>query len=264
MLLDSAKEFVVREDPIYDHYAQQYQAKTPGSQFFYLLMHLLPGFFGLVTLNYLPVYEALVKASGMSDLWFQYCMFLFVTYIWHMVFPFLLLRFVDRLSFRESLAFVGLDRIDWKGIFIVLPVIFIPYTIVSAPWFEWVYFPLMNWLVSIPLFELPDHSIFKTGYDLFPATALLFLYLGNFLGEELYYRGYLMKKCAFLGGHTWWITSVLFVIYHFWQIPFTWSLIFPALIFGLVMIWRKDLYVVIALHFVLNLIWLPWMRDVFG
>lgn len=258
------RRFLIKEDKVYDADATKYQAKSLSAKIFYLLMHLLPGFFALLTLNYEPVYKTLRDLSGLSDEWFQFSMFIFVTYCWHMLLPFLVLRWSDGLNFRESLRFLGLDRIDLKGIFLVLPIIFIPLTIVSAPWFQWIYFPLRDWLASIPAFELPDYSIMKTGFLHFPPFALTFMLIGNFLGEELYYRGYLMKKCAFLGKHTWWITSTLFVVYHFWQIPATWSLILPAMIFGLLMIWRKDLYVLIALHFILNLMWLPWMRSVFG
>ncbi len=99
---------------------------------------------------------------------------------------------------------------------------------------------------------MPDYSIFKGDLYDFP-VMLLFLFIGNFLGEELYYRGYLMKKCSFLGQHTWWITSILFALYHLWQIPETWPSILPVLIFGFMMMLRKDIYVVIILHIFLNL-----------
>ena len=46
-------------------------------------------------------------------------------------------------------------------------------------------------------------------------------FVGNFLGEELYFRGYLMKKTAFLGGWNWVFNSVAFSLYHLWQAPQT-------------------------------------------
>jgi membrane protease YdiL (CAAX protease family) len=35
------------------------------------------------------------------------------------------------------------------------------------------------------------------------SARTVFLFIGNFLGEELYFRGYLMKKIAFLGNSAW-------------------------------------------------------------
>ncbi len=263
-LYRAARGFVVRDDPIYDHYASTYQAKTITSRLFYLFMHLAPGVFGALVLNYVPLYTLLRDASGLGDIWYQYAGFIFVTYIWHIVLPFLVLRWSDGLSFRESLAFIGLDRFDARGVFIVLPVVLVPFTLICIPWYEYIYHPLSDWLASIEFFHMPAHSIFVSGYSEIPGLALLFLYLGNFLGEEVYYRGYLMKKCAFLGGHTWWVTSVLFVIYHFFQVELTWSQIGPALMFGAMMVWRKDLYVLIALHMIFNLGWTAMMQTSFG
>lgn len=254
---------LVRKDETYDRFARDHQAKTPLSKCFYLAMHLLPGVFGVVVINNLTIYNSLLAATGLTGREFQFVAFMLVTYGWHIVLPFVVLRWIDRLSFRETLAFLGLDRIDLKGIFLYLPLIFVPYTVLFIPYFRYIYGPLFDWLASVPAFQVPEHSIFFTGFLDFPPTALLLLLIGNFLGEELYYRGYLMKKCAFLGRHTWWITTTLFVVYHFWQIPNTYSLLLPGLIFGLVMVWRKDLYVVIVLHFLLNLFWVDWMEGTF-
>ncbi len=256
--------FFVRDDPDYDRYTARYQARTTQAKIGYLLMHFLPGIFALVVINIDPVFVTLRDLSGLSDRMFQYLLFIAVTYGWHTLLPVVVLMRGDGLSFRETLGYLGLDRVDWKGVFIVLPVIFVPYTLVSAPYFRWVEPALTSWLGSIEAFQLPDHSLFKEGLYDFPPVLLLFLLIGNFLGEEVYYRGYLMKKCAFLGRHTWWVTSFLFALYHLWQIPHTWPLMGPALIFGLVMVLRKNLYVVIWLHLLLNLWWVGFMEATFG
>jgi membrane protease YdiL (CAAX protease family) len=115
-----------------------------------------------------------------------------------------------------------------------------------------------NSTTAVPLFRIPSYSIFQdTSENIysFPPVALLFLGVGNFLGEELYFRGYLMKKSAFLGKMNWIVNSVLFALYHLWQVQQTWPMIGLALPFGLLMALRKDLYVLIAFHFFANM----WM-----
>nr|WP_299339761.1 CPBP family intramembrane glutamic endopeptidase [Allomuricauda sp.] len=103
---------------------------------------------------------------------------------------------------------------------------------------------------------IPEYSIFhnyETIYSFAP-WQLALLFIGNFLGEEVYFRGYLMKKSAFLGMHNWWVHSVLFTIYHFWQIPMTYALGAISLSFGLLMHWRKNLFELILLHVLINLL----------
>ncbi len=253
------QRFFVREDPVYDAFAEKHQATTTTSRLTYLLLHLLPGIFAVIVLNIPAVYYPIRDAIGLPDRTFQYLLFIGVTYVWHMGLPFLILKTVDKLSFRESLAFLGLNRIDWKGVVVVLPVIMVVYTVVSIPWFLWPYLPLEQWLSAVPIFQMPDYSIFAGDFYAFPPLWLAFLFIGNFLGEEVYYRGYLMKKTAFLGRHNWWVTSALFALYHLWQVEQTWPLFLPALIFGAVMVLRKDIYVVIVLHVVLNLWWVNFM-----
>ena len=85
----------------------------------------------------------------------------------------------------------------------------------------------------------------------------MFLFIGNFLGEELYFRGYLMKKSSFLGRANWFVNPLLFALYHLWQIPQTWPLIGLVLAFGLLMRMRKDLYVLVAFHLFVNM-WLTY------
>jgi len=78
---------------------------------------------------------------------------------------------------------------------------------------------------SRPPLSHPAWSIFggdPSGLYAFPPFALLLLFIGNFLGEELYFRGYLMKKSSFLGRANWFINPFLFALYHLWQIPMTW------------------------------------------
>ena len=79
--------------------------------------------------------------------------------------------------------------------------------------------------------------------------------IGNFLCEELYFHGYLMKKIGFLGAWAWVVNSALFALYHVWQAPTTWALFGLVFFFGLLMQWRKNLYPLIAFHFLVNIVW---------
>ncbi len=123
---------------------------------------------------------------------------------------------------------------------------------------QFVWDPLSRLCQAVPLFHVPSWSIFgedPAGLYAFPPYALALFFLGNFLGEELYFRGYLMKKSSFLGPANWVLNPTCFALYHLWQIPFTWPLIGLVLALGLLMRLRKDLYVLIAFHFFINM-WL--------
>jgi membrane protease YdiL (CAAX protease family) len=172
--------------------------------------------------------------------------------------PFLVLRYVDHLSLRESVAFLGLDRVDWRGLFLVLPVYFVLFALASLPYLKFVAPVIENWTRSVPFFRVPSDSIFQDTPEAmysFPPVAVLFLAIGNFIGEELYFRAYLMKKSAFLGKLNWIVNSVLFALYHLWQVQQTWPMIGLVLAFGLLMDLRKDVYVLIMFHFFVNM----WM-----
>ena len=57
---------------------------------------------------------------------------------WQVVLTFVLLRFVDGLSFRESLKFLGLADLDLRGLLTVRPRSWRPlFTLLSAPYMAW-------------------------------------------------------------------------------------------------------------------------------
>jgi len=250
--------FFVREDPVYQRYESAYQAKTTLAKAMYLFLYLLPGIVVFLFLSIGPVFRAEIALTGLSARWLQYSLVLFLTFGWHIFVPFLVLRYVDHLSFHESVAFLGLNRVDWRGLFLVLPIYVVLFALASLPYQKFVGPVIEGWTRSIPLFRVPSDSIFQDTPEAmysFPPVALLFLAMGNFLGEELYFRGYLMKKSAFLGKFNWIVSSVLFALYHLWQVQQTWPMIGLVLAFGLLMTLRKDLYVLIGFHFLVNM----WM-----
>jgi uncharacterized protein len=252
------RRFFVRQDPVYDYYSSRYQAKTPLAKIVYLSLYLLPGILVFIVVNIGPLFRWEMAVTGWSARYVQYAWVLIITFGWHIFVPFVVLRHVDKLSLRESCAFLGLNRVDWRGMLFVLPVFMAGFAAICVPYLKYVSPVIEEWTKTIPLFRIPSYSIFQNTPEniySFPPIALVFLGIGNFLGEELYFRGYLMKKTAFLGEANWTVNSVLFALYHVWQVQQTWPVIGLVLMFGLLMKLRKDLWVMVAFHFFVNM----WM-----
>src|SRR5271165_4607618 len=242
------REFFVRDDPQYGALVQRYQASTPGAKVFYLLLHVLPGFLVYAVINIPVVYQLVLRLTGLSGNNLQGWSVLAIFLGWHLITPLLVLRWADKLSFKDSLSFLGLARFDVKGFFLVLPVV-------------------SSWVAAVPGLNPPSYSIYRdpsAAYGLFPGWFVALALIGNFLGEEIYFRGYLMKKIGFLGSSAWVVNSVLFALYHMWQAPTTWALIGPAFVFGLLMQWRKNLYPLIAFHFLINIVWSAIIGSLLG
>lgn len=257
-LKDRLYHFFVRDDPEYQSFVDQYQAKTLRWKLFYLFMHLLPGVLAYVIINIPAVYQRALRVTGLSAPMLQGSCLVAVIVFWHSIVPLLCLRWIDKLSFRESLSFLGLRRFDAKGFFLVTPIVFIVFCVLSLPYMKYVFPTLTEWVAAIPGLNPPAYSIFRdpsTVYQYFPAWFLVVALVGNFLCEELYFHGYLMKKIGFLGSWTWVVNSILFGLYHVWQAPTTWALIAPVFVFGLLMQWRKNLYPLIFFHFLMNIVW---------
>jgi uncharacterized protein len=253
-----SKHLLVREDAVYECYSAKYQAKTAMAKMVYLGLYLLPGIIVFLVVNIGPLFRWEMGVTGWSARYVQYAWVLIITFGWHIFVPFVVLRYVDKLSLQESCAFLGLNRVDWRGLLTVLPVFMSGFAILSLPYLRYVAPLIEGWTKTITLFQIPSYSIFQDTPEniySFPPIALLFLGIGNFLGEELYFRGYLMKKSAFLGGANWTVNSVLFGLYHVWQVQQTWPMIGLILMFGVLMKLRKDLWVMVGFHFFVNM----WM-----
>jgi len=132
------RRFLVREDAEYDAFVDQYQARTPIAKSFYLFMHLLPGLLAYMLINVQPVHAAALQLTGWPDTLYQGSCILGV-FAWHVIVPFLVLRYVDGLSARESLAFLSLNKLDAKGFFLVMPLAFVVYTALSLPYMNYAF-----------------------------------------------------------------------------------------------------------------------------
>jgi len=252
------QRFFTRDDPEYDAMVQRYQAKTLLAKLFYLFMHLVPGLLAYVLINIPRVHAVALRASGLSDVMFQGTCLVGVIFVWHLVVPLAVLRWADKLSLRESIGFLSLNRFDAKGFFLVMPVIFVIFTLISLPYMKYLFPVLSDWIASIPALNPPEYSIFRDPsgvYSLLPAWFVALGLIGNFLCEEVYFHGYLMKKIGYLGNWAWVVNSVLFGLYHVWQAPTTWALLGMVFFFGLLMQWRKNLYPLIGFHFLVNIVW---------
>jgi hypothetical protein len=175
------RRFFVRDDAVYVTFEAHYQAKTTLSKAIYLFLYLLPGIVAFVCINVEPVFRAEMALTGLSARYLQYAWVLAITFGWHMFVPFLVLRYVDKLSLRESIAFVGLNRVDWRGIFLVLPVYFFLFVLISVPYQKFVAPIIENWTQAVPLFRIPSYSIFQDTPEnmySFPPVALLILGIG--------------------------------------------------------------------------------------
>lgn len=252
---DKITGLLLVNNPTYDTYAEKYQAKTPVSRALYLFAYLLPGIVAYILVNIEPVHHFLSGLFGFTGYHFQYYMFVVFTIGWHMVFPVFMLRRHEKLSWVRVFEFLSLNRFSFKEILLVAPIAFAMSVLLSLPYMVTLYEPFQAWLNSVPGLRIPSHSIFAS-YEAFygaPVIIMVFMLIGNFVGEEIYFRGYLMKKTAFLGRYNWIANSILFCLYHLWQIPQTWPLIVPFIFFGLTMQLRKNLYTMIVFHLLFNL-----------
>lgn len=250
---------VIREDDSYRRFEKAGRPKTLSGRAFYLILYLLPGIFAYVCINVEPVYKTLLQVLQIPGNYFQYGILIFITYVWHMILPFVILRWADGLSFKECLAYLSIDKFDLKGGTYFQFFFLVVFTLLTIPYMIYIQRPLYVWLKSIPVLAIPEYSIFRSAEALygFPPAMIFFLLVGNFVGEELYFRGYLQKKTSFLGKYNVFINGALFSIYHLFQIPQTWPLIIPSMAFPLIMSWRRNLWTVIIFHFLVNLVWAP-------
>jgi membrane protease YdiL (CAAX protease family) len=254
---DVLRSFFVRPDAEYDYYEGKYQAKTGLSKTFYIFMYFLPGILAYTLINQKTVFDSALRLTGLSGGQYQYVIFISVTFGIHIVLPFLALMYADGLSLRQTLGFLSMNKFDWKGAFVVAPLFLLAFVLLSYPYMLLIGRPLRGLLVAVPAFVIPEHSIFTSYEKMFAYSGvqILFMLVGNHIGEELYYRGYLLKKTAFLGEFNWVLNGIFFALYHIWQIPQTWPLFGLNILFGLLMVWRKNTYVLTVFHFLTNYAW---------
>lgn len=249
-------DFFNLSDPNYVQFIRKYEAKTKKQIAFYLFLGLLPGLIAYLLI--FPLRGPMMALTGLSDHLLQAWVLTLMTAGWHLLVPFLMLRYKDGLSFRESLVYLGFARLDLKGLLTVFPILTILFTLISLPYMKYVFTPLRGWLDGFPAFHMGEWHIYYQGYYSpdFPWPLLVIGLIGNFIGEEVYFRGYLLRKVGRLRLDWLWI-AIIFQIYHFWQIPINWAFIALAVFIPeeILIKLRKNIYASILLHLFVNIVW---------
>lgn len=246
--------FFVQSDPEYDSFLRKHEAKSGKQILFYLSFAVFPGV--LAYLLIYPLRPLLMAVTGLSSHYVQFLVLAVMASGWHFLFPLFMLRFADKLTWKESLCYLGFRRENLKGLLLVLPLITLLFTALSLPYMKWVFPSLSSFLNSIPALHMGEWHIFIQGYYDFPWPLLLIGLIGNFIGEEVYFRGYLLKKIGRLR-FDWLILSILFQFYHMWQAPMNWAFIPLAVIIPceILVKLRKNIYGAILIHIFVNTIW---------
>ena len=169
--------------------------------------------------------------------------------------PIQLLIIRNTLKSSESLSIFDLvGRPIKKSYKIIIPMIFAFYVlaVILTPLNSWMRREIFYWMPEWSLEPFIPESILRN--RLFPAFILTFLIDGllNPIVEELYWRGYLLKRISRFGLGAPMLNGFLFGIQHFWQ-PFNYLSIIPYSILLSYIVWKKgDLRLSIIIHCTIN------------
>lgn len=240
----------------YDEYETDLKAKTGFQKLLVLINYILPGVIMLMLINIKSIHDSFTNYLQISSENFQFWILIGLTFGWHIAYPIFMLKAKYKYTWKQVTEALNLNQFSLKGFFVITPLFFLTVMIFAVPYMGVFFKGIHEFLQSIDVIAIPEHSLFydySKIYSLAP-WQLGLLFIGNFVGEEIYFRGYLLKKSAFLGIHNWWVHSILFSAYHLWQIPMTYALSFISLSFGLYMLWRKNLFELMLLHLMINLL----------
>ncbi|PIB31336.1 hypothetical protein BFP77_01850 [Maribacter sp. 4U21] len=150
--------------------------------------------------------------------------------------------FVNRLSFKQYLK--------WTLIGIIACIIiYIPLYPIGLLFRETIFSWLPEWYFD-PSFGTSDTSLIAMVY-------LAAIFIDGILGpvvEELFFRGYLLPRMAFLKKWAPIVNGLLFGLYHFWQ-PHNYLAIIGLGIIISYIVWRtKNVYLGILIHCILNIL----------
>jgi membrane protease YdiL (CAAX protease family) len=248
---DALRSFLIRSDPAYDRRVAESAARTTAERWKVVLLHLAPGFLGFLSVKL--IVPAAHTATNLSYAWLQFLTLGSMAIFWELTLPFVWLRREGK-TFRESLDYLGLTVLDPKGVLIIAPLSVLLCGWLAFPYLAHWYDPVREWLDRWSVIHMPEWHILYFGYYNFPGIALLLVLIGNFLGEEVYFRGFLLKRLGFLGAGAGLVSNGLFCAYHLWQAPVNWAYlpVFFLLPFGYLMQWRKSLWVTVMVHVLIN------------
>jgi hypothetical protein len=164
----------------------------------------------------------------------------------------------NKLSLKDVVLYQ--ERLPFWQYVVFVPILLIwavfCFGIISPPVEHFLIRSLFSWLPSWLIPSPVDPARFSTD-PVLGLVALLSLVLqgvGGPIVEELYFRGYLLPRISYLKGWAPLVNVVLFSLYHFftpWQNPARVLALLPVVY---VVQWRRNIYLSIVFHLVLNVI----------
>lgn len=232
-------------------------ASTAKEKAWILFLYFIPGM--ALTIALFTMARALTSFLGFS-LWFtQILIVLVFLFVLQLFFVYLNARYLDGLSLASIVEGLGLKRFSFVNILLA-----VAYGIVSLillnVYVSHVGRHIYSFLQTIPWLSMPEWHFqvcAKPEYSSFEMVLLLMAMLGmNVFCEEVFFRGYLFRKSAFLGRATWIVNGLFFIAYHLFQVPLTYAIFPVGLMISGYFAWRKDIYGAMIIHLMIN-VFLP-------
>ena len=119
--------------------------------------------------------------------------------------------------------------------------------LIQQTFFSW----LPDWFL---LYEVDLFSSYQPGVILATMAVCLIVFSLGAIVEEIYFRGYLLPRMAYLGGWAPAANALLFAIYHFWQPYSLLTVFFWVLPIAYATWWKRNLVVGAVAHPLVNII----------
>ena len=211
-------------------------------------LHLVPGLLAYALLR--TAREPTQQALGITSAEAQIGVIMTGLMLFLGAATFAFARLLDGLGPRAVLRLTGLVRFDWVALLVAVAIWLLVLAISSILDYE---DDLRALVETVDWLALPPWHFQRTdGFtELAPALGG-FALVANVVCEELWFRGYLQDKVAFLGRLSWIPAGLLFTLYHVFEAPVA----YPGVLGGLALaaLWalRRDLWSCVLLHALLN------------
>ena len=207
-------------------------------------LHLVPGLLAYGLLR--AAREPLQTSRGLSSAEAQIGVIMTGVMLLMGLGTFVFARQLDGLGPRETLRLTGAMHFDGVGAMLAVAIWFVVLAVPSVLGYE---DDLRALVEGVDWLALPSWHFQRTdGFRDLPLVLGGFALAANLLCEELWFRGYLQDKLAFLGGAGWVCAGLLFTIYHVFEAP----IVYPSFLGGLALagLWalRRNLWPCVVLH----------------
>ena len=225
-----------------------WQPRSAAARASVVVLHLVPGIVAYVLLR--TVREPLQHLLGLTSAEAQIGVIMTGVMLLMAAATFACARLVDGLGARRALHATGVTRFDpmaivlaaaiWLGVLAASSLLGYEHDVRAAV-------ERVDWL-ALPSWHFQRIDGFTELAPLIAGFALL----ANVVCEELWFRGYLQDKLAFLGPLSWVGGGLLFTLYHVFEAPVAYPGVLGGL--GLAGLWaaRRDLWSCVLLHTLLN------------